>query len=200
VVIVVNAQPTAGGATPIATVTRAVNIPAGHATLVVFPITSIPVGLDGAYSAVAQVTDPYGGGSSVTVGAAYMIDPPVVTLSAVIDSFTPASLTAGAAVRGTLSFTISNTGNVPAGGLTAASAFQIALGLTSPDGTQTASLGTVSRLLIVNPNQSRKVTLAFNTPLSTSLLAGTYSPTVVMTIVGTSYTAAATGTQSIQVS
>ena len=60
--IALGLSPTAGGsaATTIASVTPRLAIPAGRSVIVAVPVTSIPTGLDGSYSLVAELTDQWG--------------------------------------------------------------------------------------------------------------------------------------------
>jgi len=191
----------AGGSAliPTASVTPRLAIPAGRSVVAAVPVTSIPSGLDGTYSLVAQLTDPVGGTSSASSSSTFTVSPPSVTLRATIDSFSPTELAANSNARGTISLTITNDGNIPVGSIADSGPFDITVGLANQDGTQTASLGSFTRTLVVNPGQSRRLTLPFSATALTSLTAGSYFPTVSVTVAGTSYSTTVSGQQPITV-
>jgi uncharacterized repeat protein (TIGR03803 family) len=188
-----------GALTTIASVTPRLAIPAGRSVVMAVPVTSIPAGLDGTYSLMAQLTDPVGGSSSASSSSTFTVSPPTVTLRATINAFTPTQLAADSNAHGTISLTITNDGNIPVGAISDSRPFAITVGLASQDGTQTASLGSFTRTIVVNPGQSRKLTLPFSSTALTSLTAGSYFPTVAVTVAETSYSTTATGSKPITV-
>lgn len=190
-----------GAVIPIASADPRLAIAAGHAASVTIPVTSIPAGLNGAYSLVAQVTDPDGGASSATFATSYTVDPPTVTLHAAINSVHPTEFTASSsAAHGTISVTITNDGNIPVGSTSNSGAFDLNLSLVSQGGTQSVPIGSFTRPMVLNPGQSRTIPLAISSAAFASLIAGTYFPTLSVSVAGTSYSAAATGTQAITIS
>ena len=188
-----------GGLAQLASVTRRLAIPAGKSVVVTVPFTSIPSGLNGSYSLVAQVTDPNGAVTSGSSNAAYTVSPPSVTLKAAIGSFRSTSISPGSAALGSISLTITNDGNIPVGSTSASGAFNIAVSLTTTDGTQTIQLGSFTRAMVLNPGQSRTLDLALSRGAFASLVAGTYLPTIAVSVAGTSYSASASGTQVVTV-
>ena len=95
--------------------------------------------------------------------------------------------------------TITNDSNIPVGAISDSGPFDITVSLASQDGTQTASLGSFTRTIVVNPGQSRKLTLPFSSSALTSLTSGSYVPTISVTVAGTSYSTTASGQQPITV-
>lgn len=185
--------------TPIAAVVRRMVIPAGKSVLVTVPVTSIPSGLDGSYTLTAQVTDPSGAMTAAPAAGAYTVSPPTVTLNAAIDSFRPATISSASTSAGSISLTFTNNGNIPVGIASDLGAFDIEVSLTSQGTAQTVSLGSFTRSLLINPGQSRTLTLVLPRGTFASLAAGTYLPTIVVSIAGTSYSASATGTGAVTV-
>jgi uncharacterized repeat protein (TIGR03803 family) len=188
------------GSVPITSVTRRLVIPPGHSTTVIVPLTSIPSGLSGMYNIAAQVTDPMGGTSRFSSTSTYTISPPVVTLNATIDSFEPTTFSATSEMRGSVSVTISNNGNIPVGGNSVTDGFEINLGLVSQDGSQMVLMESFARAMLLNPGQSRALKLSFSTTTPMPLVAGNYFPTIAVTLAGTSYSTTVTGPQSIAIS
>lgn len=184
---------------PLASVNRHLTIAANHTATVVVPVTSIPTGLDGTYTLMAQVTDPNGGTSSTSFSTSYTVDPPTVTLHAAINSVHPTEFAAGSTAHGTISVTITNNGNIPVGSSNSSGGFDIDLGLSSQDVAQTASIGSYIRAMVLNPGQRRTLLLAFSTATLSSLVAGTYFPTLSVTVAGTQYSTAITGAQAITI-
>lgn len=184
---------------PLASVDPHLAMAAGRSTTVTVPVTSIPTGLDGSYTLVANVTDPKGGTSSTSSSTSLTVSPPTVTLHAAINSVHPTSITPGSAAHGTISVTITNDGNIPVGSINGSSGFDINIALASQDGTQVATIGSFTRAMVLNPGQSRTLLLAFTTDTLSSVAGGTYFPTLSATVAGTSYSATITGTQAITI-
>ncbi|HEY2585649.1 MAG TPA: choice-of-anchor tandem repeat GloVer-containing protein [Tepidisphaeraceae bacterium] len=195
-------SPQSGGAgTTIASVTRRLAIPAGRSVLVSIPVSTVPGALDGTYTLAAQVTDPTGGMSSAAWSTPLVVSPPTVMLAAAVDAFKPTSLAAGAtSLRGTVTLTVTNHGNIAVGGASAADGFDFNLSLLNSDGTTAAELGSIARGLSLQPGQSRTLTLAFKQLALTPLVAGSYFPAVTVTVAGTPYSASATSDQPVFVS
>jgi hypothetical protein len=148
---------------------------------------------------MAQVTDPNGGTSSASFSTSYTVNPPTVTLHAAINSVHPTEFAAGSTAHGTISVTITNNGNIPVGSANISGGFDLNLDLASQDGTQTASIGSFMRAMVLNPGQRRTLLLAFSTATLSSLVAGTYFPTLSVTVAGTQYSTAITGAQAITI-
>jgi len=174
-------------------------IPPGTSAFVGVALGTIPLGLNGSYSIVAKFTDPLGGITSVTSSSTFAISAPVVTLAAAIDSFTPTTLPASSSTKGSVVVTLSNSGNVPAGGTSRARAFSLTLGLISQDGTQTTTLQTFTLPVVLGPGVSRTFRLAFKVSGLAGILAGTYFPTLTVVAGATTDTASTTGSVPVTV-
>jgi hypothetical protein len=166
-----------GSQTLITSLRRVTVIPAGKTVVEDIPIKSLPVGLgDGAYTLLAQTTDPAGdtsvspAGGTISISAAHLaFSEQVLKLSL------PPSKVSGVAVHGSVLFKVVNSGNIASFGTTAIQVF------ASSDGTTDDGLFlSVSRRLILRANGgSTKVLL----PLThiPSGLSGDYDVVVQLT-------------------
>lgn len=161
------------------------------------PLVQIPAGLSGAYYLVAVITGRTGATTTITSAATYSIEPGAAAISAAINSFTPTTVNPSSSQACTVSVTLTNTGNIPAGG--AAEPFTLMLGLTSADGTQTISLQSFSSAILLNPGHSKTVKLKFRSSLLASVSAGTWLPTITVGAIAGSPAAFASGPTPITV-
>jgi hypothetical protein len=184
---------TVANGTPFTPVSRTLRIPSMGSALVVVPITTIPSTLNGNYSIVAQVTDPKGSLTTSAATAAVTIAPPTLTLAATFNFIRPITLSTARSTQGVFSVTIANTGNISVGSLTNPNAFSISLGLVSQDGTVNVPLQSFSRALLFTPQARRTLAFAFTASALSSITAGSYLPTVTVTVPGSSYSVSSTG-------
>lgn len=140
------------------------------------PLSAIPPGLSGEYYLLAQIGTRTSATSTIASSSAYSIVPGAAQISATIDSLQPSIIDASSPARGTISVTLANTGNLPAGG--AADPFILTLGLISPDGTKTVSLETFTPAVRVRPNLSTTIRLGFRQSVFASVVPGSWLPTL----------------------
>lgn len=138
-----------GSQTLITSLRRAAVIPAGKTVVEDISIKSLPVGLgNGAYTLLAQATDPAGdtsvspAGSTINIAAAHL-----AFSEQVLKLTLPASKVSGAAIHGSVLFKVVNSGNIASSESTAIQVF------ASSDGTTDDGLFlSVSRHLILRAN------------------------------------------------
>jgi uncharacterized repeat protein (TIGR03803 family) len=190
---------TVANGTAIRAAARLLYLLPGTSTVIRLPLGAIPAGLAGSYFLVAQVSGPRGATATVSSASSYTIAPGAAAISARIDSFRPATINSAAAssFRGTLSLTLTNTGNIPAGG--PSDPFMVSFNLTTGDGMQSLVLQNFASPAIVGPGRSKTIQLRFRNGLLASPAAGMYFPTIFVNPIAGSLAASATGAMSITV-
>lgn len=176
---------------------RLVDLPPGDTFILAVPLLRIPPGLSGTYFLVAQVGGLTGTSTTVVSSATFSILPGAAAISATLNAFQPATINPASPARASVTLTLANTGNLPAGG--AADPFILTLGLTSPDGAHTATLATFSSPILLKPAQSKTVRLTFRTNLLASVAAGTWLPTIAVAPIAGSPAVSAFGTMPLTV-
>lgn len=161
------------------------------------PLRQIPDGLSGEYYLVAVITGRTGATTTIISPSTYSIEPGAAVISARINSFTPTTVNPATSKPATLSITLTNSGNIPAGG--AGDPFTLTLGLTSADGTQTIPLQSFSAAILLNPGQSKTVKLHFRSSLLTSVSAGTWLSAIAVSAIAGSPATSATAPTPISV-
>lgn len=169
----------------------------GNQVAIRVPLVQIPVGLLGEYYLVGVITGRTGATTTIASTSTYDILPGAATISARINFVRPATINPDTSKSAAVSVTLTNTGNIPAGG--AADPFALTLGLTSDDGTQTIPLETFSSAIVLNPGQSKTVKLKFKSSLLASVTAGTWLPTITVGAIAGSAATSATGATPITV-
>ncbi|HZL35320.1 MAG TPA: peptidylprolyl isomerase [Tepidisphaeraceae bacterium] len=174
--------------TVLATLKRQVNLKPGKTLNLRLPIKSLPATLaDGTYTLLTQTIDPSGATTDAASGPTVQIAAPFVNVTPSGAAITPATLKLGRG--GTLTVTLTNTGNIDSSGVAA-----IALGLSTDGQTQAVSLTNFNRAIKVRANHS--VVLHLHFPVGKTVAVGpTYRPFVSITQDGN--TATSVGVDSV---
>jgi subtilase family serine protease len=167
-------------ATLIAQVAPRLAIGPKRSAVVTVPLKKIPAGLDGNFTILAQVTDPKADLTSVSSSTTVNIAPATITLSASVASTLPATIAAGRAV--TVTFDITNAGNIPSTGTA-----EITLGLSSDGTTMLPGSTTIGRAVTI-PN-GKTVPLRLRYVIPTATAAAMYFPFITFSQAGNSVTA-----------
>ncbi len=164
------------------TLTKKLALKAGKTGQIIAALRTLPSTLPaGSYYLLAEVIDPTGLTGVVATQAKLTVTAPLVKLSATVGAVGPATLSAGKS--GTISLTISNSGNITAGGL-----LVVALHPSS-DGTTAlpAILATSSARTAIIAGGRRVIRLRVKIPAT--LAAGSYFPCCIITFEGQQLTA-----------
>jgi uncharacterized repeat protein (TIGR03803 family) len=161
------------------------------------PLLRIPPGLAGSYYLVAQLTGATGVLATVVSAAPFDVVTAAAATSAQINAIQPATINLASPARASITVTLTNTGNVAAG--SRAEPFILTLGLTTPDGSQAASLESFTPQILLRPGQSRTVRLTFRQSLLANVAPGSWLPTITVSPLAGSPAASATGPTPITV-
>jgi uncharacterized repeat protein (TIGR03803 family) len=163
------------------------------------PLLRIPPGLNGSYYLVAQLNGQTGASATIVSADTYSIVPGAAAISAQVGTVRPATINPSSRAFGSILVTLTNTGDIAAGGT--AEPFTLTLGLVSPDGTQSVVIETFTSRAVLKPGRSRMVKLTFrqNVFAAASVPSGTWLPTIAVGPIAGSDAASATGQTPITV-
>ncbi len=138
--------------TLVTTVSKPTTIKPGKTASLTIPITSLPASLDGSFFLIAQTVDSASNTASAASGTQTTVAPPFVTLSETVTSTLATALVSGTTAKGTVTLTITNSGNVPSKGATG-----IDITASETSGVLGTSIMSLSKTLNILPGKSAKV-------------------------------------------
>jgi uncharacterized repeat protein (TIGR03803 family) len=188
---------TVANGTQIGLAARLLYIVPGASTIIQLPLGAIPAGLAGDFFLVAQVTGRRGAAATVASASPFTVAAGVATLSARIESFEPLTINPSSTSHAKLAITLTNTGNIPAGG--AGDPITLSFSLVASDGTQTPALHSFSPSVIVQPGQSKTIRLTLRSGILSAVAAGSYFPNLLVSDIAGSFSTSNTGTMAITV-
>jgi uncharacterized cupredoxin-like copper-binding protein len=136
----------------------------------------------GVYYLVAKISDPLGNVDFVTLAETIDVAAPYVALSAAVTAVKPAAIAVNKS--GTVTVTVTNTGNISAAGTLVITVTPSADGTTPAAG---AAAVTITRRVTIKPGKSGKYGLKFKVPAS--LAGGLYVPLAAVSLDGVSISA-----------
>jgi FG-GAP-like repeat len=139
--------------TKVTSVTKSIVIKGGKTVALTIPILNLPAGLpDGTYYLIVEPVDSSGNTASAATSSTVVIAAPFVSLSETLTSTLPPALVSGLKAKGTVTLTITNSGNVPSKGSTG-----IEITASTTSGLLGTTIANLSKTLTILPGKSAKV-------------------------------------------